>query len=680
MNQVKYLSLDWEFNGSNESILNLVSGAYCLSGSKPVSVWLHKDKAAQKTLKEFFLSVRDEVTLLAFNVDAEAKGIIALGLNPIKFKWIDIQAEWRMLTNHCDKYRYGKHFFNGKIKTTYRQEYRDWDDNRPHDKPPGSLLGCTYKMLGTATLEDYETKNKMRDVILDVKNPDRFTAKVIEEILSYGASDVADLEEILEKMIVAYKGLYRSKFDPELLREEMLWRGETVARAALISAIGYPVNRKKITNFVKNIPKMIKNCQEDINSQFPEMDIFKWSKPLNRYTLNTKAVKNWVEHSGLKSNWNLTDTAQVSIGLDAFEKHFSYRHSFPRGVFPAQFLRYLKLNQSLNGYKPKGPKAKNKDTFFSYYGSDDRAHPYLNAYGAQSARYQPKATGFIHLKAAWMRSLVEPKVGRVIASIDYGSEEFLLGGLISGDKNMIEAYRSGDVYLYFAKLAGAVPWEGTKKEYVKERDLFKSTTLGISYQMGPAALGRKLSLDVGEEISYSDAYGLIEMFREAYPDYAQWIKDSEEDYEDTGYIKLADGWTMFGDNDNLRSAVNMPIQGMGSVILRKAIQLCQDRGLTVILPLHDAAYIELDLDDSLDSNLLTFSRCMREAFGHYFKGPLKDQALELIRMDGNIWGPGMEAHGSRTIDQVFYKAQDLYIDSRSEQEYKQFSKYFNNEV
>ena len=104
----------------------------------------------------------------------------------------------------------------------------------------------------------------------------------------------------------------------------------------------------------------------------------------------------------------------------------------------------------------------------------------MNIYGAQSSRSQPAATGFLFLKPAWMRSLCQPNRGRAIASFDYGSQEFLISALVSKDKNMLWAYASGDVYLALAKLAGAVPQDGTKSEYKAERDLFKATTLGIS--------------------------------------------------------------------------------------------------------------------------------------------------------------------------------------------------------
>lgn len=660
------LALDFEYRKTHLAKFDLVACSLT-DGHSVRALWLHNDVTAQQKLKQFLLKHRDTHTLLAFNVDAEGRSLISLGLNPIKFKWIDLQAEWKMLTNHNDKLGYGKQFIDGIFKTTTRKQY-GVEDGMPHDKAPVNLLGCTYKLLGKGSKEDYDHKEAMRDLIINTVGG--FNASQREKILEYCKGDILDLHDIYEAQMRHYKTLLNRK-ELEELPAQQLYRGETVARAALISSIGYPVDPVKIMNFTNNIPHIIKECQEDINSLFP--GTFNWNKKEDRYSVNTKKVKEWIEGSKYKSKWPRTPTKDFSLSLDAFEEFFSWRHEYPRDNFFAQFLRWLRLNQSLNGFRPKGANAKNKSTFFSYY-DGERAHPYLNAYGAQSARYQPKATGFIHLKAAWMRSLVEPKPGRAICGIDYSSEEFILAALMSKDANMIKAYESGDVYLYFAKLAGAVPWDGTKKEYKKERDKFKSTTLGISYQMGAESLANKLTADTGEPHTIEDGYEMINLFANAYPDYHEWIEDNEHYYCETDKLKLPDGWYMFGDNDNRRSVGNMPIQGMGSCILRKAIQLAQDAGLTVILPLHDALYIEFDSDDL--SAVDKLEACMREAFAFYFKGETKAIAWSRIRLDADIWSPDYSEGEFKTPGGIIGKKSKIYVDERSGNDFERFSKYF----
>ena len=63
------------------------------------------------------------------------------------------------------------------------------------------------------------------------------------------------------------------------------------------AAIGYPVVKNKVVNFTKNIPNIIRDLQEDINSQFPDMNLFrKTSKKAEKLSFNTKIVKAWIGH------------------------------------------------------------------------------------------------------------------------------------------------------------------------------------------------------------------------------------------------------------------------------------------------------------------------------------------------------------------------------------------------
>lgn len=198
--------------------------------------------------------------------------------------------------------------------------------------------------------------------------------------------------------------------------------------------------------------------------------------------------------------------------------------------------------------------------------------------------------------------------------------------------------------------------------------------LGLSYGMGPTALADKLTVDTGVKHEYEDAKELSDLFWEAFPEYADWIEDLKHSYNDEDMIVMPDGWTMWGDNDNPRSVGNMPIQGMGAVILRKAIQLAQDAGLTVIIPLHDALYIELDTYDWNKIDLLC--KCMTDAFAFYFTGKMKGYAQDLIRLDVDVWGPDLKEEILESPMGVSYKCQKIYIDPRSKDEYNKFSKYF----
>jgi hypothetical protein len=54
----------------------------------------------------------------------------------------------------------------------------------------------------------------------------------------------------------------------------MLLRGDTVARVAIMTRLGHPVNREWIENLMKNSELLELEIIQDINSQFPDNPLF----------------------------------------------------------------------------------------------------------------------------------------------------------------------------------------------------------------------------------------------------------------------------------------------------------------------------------------------------------------------------------------------------------------------
>ena len=256
-----------------------------------------------------------------------------------------------------------------------------------------------------------------------------------------------------------------------------------------------------------------------------------------------------------------------------------------------EIAAYRQVRKLLNQLKWLRQPDEGKEDLFDSIGSDGRLRTFFGIYGTQTARNAPQAKRFVFAMSAWLRCLIRHPEDMVISELDYGSQEFAIGAILSGDKNMVAAYQSGDPYLYFAKKAKAVPEDGTKESHSKERYLFKSTTLGLQYGMGFKSLALKLTSDMGEPVTEARAQKLIDLHKRTYRTYWRWLERIERKYTRQGYLLLPCGWALFKDNPSALSVRNFPTQGGGSSIIREAVSMLKAAGITVIATLHDSCYI-----------------------------------------------------------------------------------------
>jgi len=653
----KYCFLDFEYNQTKEKHLNVICCVTLVDGVfKKWWIPIYEFRLYVLRLQE------EGYIFLSWNVVAEASAFYSLGLDPTKFQWIDLYLEYRCLLNGCNRLSYGKQLSKeGKEVTTFppdlaRMYETEADDSVSSSKPSYSLGSAVYKLLGKRI--DLAEKETIRDII--IRGIDVEIHR--EEILKYCEHDVTNLPLLFKAILAEYR--QRLKDDAwKLLKGEMLARGDYAARTAIMERDGYPVNVEWMKNFTSSVKPLLSEVAREINQHHP-MRPFKWDKKEQKFKQDQNKLKEWIGTLGLE--WPMTEKRGYSLKQENFEKFFPFRHNYPTDNLGAQILRYLNIKQSLNGFVP----TKEGKTIWDSVGTDGRVRPYMNIYGSQTARSQPSSTSFIPLKSAWMRSLIYPELGTFILGADYKSEEFLIAGLLSGDQAMIDAYHSGDVYLWFAKEAGAVPKDGKKEGYKEIRDLFKSTVLGMSFGMRAKSLALKLTSDTGKLVTEEEAQKLIDDFESIFHVYTEWKEDVVFQYETDGYLKLSDGWYMWGDNENNLSVKNFLVQGMGSVIMREAVKLCQMAGLQVIFTLHDALYIQ---GTNLVFQAPIFADCMLRAFYNVF-GESKDATVGL---DLYAWSESLFSKEEKiTTCGWDIDVMPILVDERDENEYKKYSKYF----
>ena len=675
---VKWASIDFEYNSSKEPNLNLVCCVLRTADSLE-KFWLHKEEDKECLLVDLRTLNEQGYIFLAYAVTAEARSFLALNLDPLKFKWVDLYLEYRQLLNHNHRLQYGKQLIDGKVKTT-KPPKNKWEmteeelKRRNMSKPQYGMASAVFKLLDITI--DTAFKQATRDLIISA--PDKFTEDEQEQIMNYCADDTEHLWPLFQAMILEYKRLLGNKFSISQLFADMKVRAEYACRTATMEQLGYPIDYEMTKNFSDQVGKILFACQKDIIRQFPDNSPFyKFKRKEGLFTMHEAAVKTgikkWLKTQPSKTKWMLTKGKDLSLSLDAFSRHFNFTHSYPEGHYFAQMLRYLKLKQSLNGFGVGG-----KTNFWDYVGSDNMVRPYMGIYTAQSSRSQPKASSFIPLKSAWMRCMIAPPKGYAMYSIDWRSQEFILAALLSGDENMIKAYETGDVYLAFGKDCKYIPQHATKQSHKKERDDCKPVILGLSYDMSEYGLAKDLSEKFGRPVSPEEALGWIKKHKRVYSKFWNYKERVQRDYKRNRSFRLPDGWTLWGDNANFRSVGNVPVQGMAACIMRKAVALAQDAGLKIVFTLHDAVY-GIGKIKEVGENISVLADCMDKAFRFYFPDHVKPRAF--AGLDGDIWSPELEEDhfDIKYMDGKYSMGvhqQSLYIDERGLDQYNYFKQFF----
>jgi hypothetical protein len=656
----KFMSLDFEYNEANEPHMGLMAASWSFDKGPSKSVWLYRDDKAKASFAQAMLNKKDEVIILSYNAVAEASCLIAMGLDPRDFKWIDLYLEYRQAGNHNNDFMHGDYFtkdaFGVRKRTNYplltsselkKLEDMDWDERqkliqkRKNSCPDNSKLDFTLEnaLINVLKLPDYEpnTKRDARRIILD--KLDEYTPEQKAQILDYANDDTTYLYDLLEKFVANMRS--RTKWDDDTIMEAMLWRGRYAANVAKYTMKGIPINLERLNNLEANSQSVLDQAKAAYNQECYPVFIYKYQSGKGWYLgKSTKATNAMVDilRKELNIPWKKSaKSGDYSMSSADGEPLQIYEdlHPWIKGL-----MRIKKLDSVLKGHKPqdlsKNPLDRDK-VFRDSLGSDGRVRPWYGPYGSQTARNTPGAKAFVFAQSAVMRALVDPPKGRVIMEIDYGSQEAFVAPILSGDKVLLKAYISGDPYLAFAIETGAAPIGATKKTHKDVRDLYKSTVLGLQYGMGAKKLAIKLTADTKKQVTEEMAKELIKQHRETYPRYYEWKDEVWERYREKDIpIFLKDGWYLDTHQDMKLSVLNFPVQGTGSSIMRVCIDKLYEHNIELICPIHDSMVVECDEADQ-DKVAAIVSKCMLEASAKILKAEGMRVGEPEICEHGKLW-------------------------------------------
>jgi DNA polymerase-1 len=216
----------------------------------------------------------------------------------------------------------------------------------------------------------------------------------------------------------------------------------------------------------------------------------------------------------------------------------------------------------------------------------------LGPFGSKTSRNQPSSKKFIFGSAAWLRKLVRADPGNALVYLDYEQQEFGIAAKLSGDQNMLKAYRSSDPYLTFGKMCGVLPANASKISHGKEREALKACVLGVQFGMGAATISTRI---VSKKMTGKD---VLDLHMKTFPQYWKWSEKYFNDALIRGEAKTAFGWRILVNSKSKeRSIKNFPMQAHGAEMLRFACILLEEAGIKVCATIHDAVVVEVSIEE-----------------------------------------------------------------------------------
>jgi len=409
---------------------------------------------------------------------------------------------------------------------------------------------------------DGEEKRSMRDLILS-RGPWSISDR--KDILDYCESDVTALGHLMNAMI----GLI------DLPRA--LIRGRYMQAVSSIQAVGVPIDSDTLG--------MLKAEWMNIKDQLIQLI----DKDYNVFDGRTFKSQRWEDFLIRK---NIPRPRLASGKLDLSDQTFrEMAKSYPV-VSPMRELRSSLSEMRLSSLQ---------------VGSDGRNRCVLSPFSSRTSRNQPSNSKFIFGPSVWIRGLIQPKPGFGLAYVDWSQQEFGIAAALSEDKVMMDAYQSGDPYLAFAKQAGAVPQDATKKSHESDREQFKACVLAVQYGMGEESLALRINQPVAR------ARQLLSLHRQTYKTFWKWSDSAVDEAILGGRLWSTFGWQINTSlQPNPRSLRNFPMQANGAEMLRIACIGLVESNIRVCAPVHDALLIEAPIDQ-LDETVNLTQKIMKKA-------------------------------------------------------------------
>lgn len=355
---------------------------------------------------------------------------------------------------------------------------------------------------------------------------------------------------------------------------------------AKMENLGFAVDKQGIEDFGKMLKENIENLKSEI-----------YNSVGREFNINSPKQLGIALFEDLALPCKKKTKSGYSTSADVLE---SLKNQHPVVSMVLQYRTLSKLNSTYC------------EGLLKVIGDDGRIHSSFNQTETRTGRISSTEPNLQNIPVRTelgreMRKFFTAREGWVLVDADYSQIELRVLADISGDKNMIDAFKNNqDIHAITASQVFNMPLDFVTGEM---RSRAKAVNFGIVYGIGAYSLAK----DIG--VTNKEAKNYIESYLKHYSGIDKYMHDVVEKAKDTGYVE-----TVFGRRRYLpelsasngmtrafgeRVARNAPIQGTAADIIKIAM-IKVDKRLTeenlearLVLQVHDELIVECPSHESM---------------------------------------------------------------------------------
>ena len=458
---------------------------------------------------------------------AEALVFRWLNWDPLDYEWVDLYTEFRMRRN---------------IEKAPRVL-------RENEEPEPMLGFRIVDALEYFDLAVHIPKEKEEQRERAIKGG-TFSQEDARALMEYCEQDVMATAELWTKMAPK----------PGRPLEVAKWRGRYSAALSLCSYRGVPIDAGLYDRFEEHKSEWLAEMLREVD---PDHKL--WRPDTSRSMVG---FRDWIDGlpGDLHALWPLTDAGDYSLRYDDLKRLSEhYPEIAPVVSMLGTTSKFRRMALDIE------PRFGTNGTWFA-------------PFGTKTGRNAPSSNRFVFNLPAYLRCLASPPVGEMLGYVDWRAQELGIAAKRSGDPALLRAYTSGDVYTANAIAFGWAAAGATKETAPEARAKAKVATLGLNYSMGARSLSKHMADHLYE------AKIIKQKHQTTYRQFYDWTAAHTRKTLDEGSASVLD-WEIYTHprhRPRITTLNNWPIQSTGAAMMRIALVMAVERGVSVRAPVHDA--------------------------------------------------------------------------------------------